>query len=360
MDTTIRTDDGLAEALENTRLGDEHQEPEHLLFRPRENSGLPGAALDNVPRYLFRVASPNSDGETDENWVRSESAKENCPSSREDIFSELSDSKRGDVAQILNLHLRWSVKCEWVRWFKDGKLEDNFMSWTSSLLFALQYIYYRHLGARDESSLDEIKLYVIDTTRFPRGTFLRDLDLIHAFHQFDYPPERNLTALQSLRNSGYYFGEYLSQGSLKIANKCQVVPGARFFDDSRLCRLQPDFNKLNSLAPTNGKLEWAKEVRRLRICIWGGPGLPLLSSAELCNRLQAIEEIVRDVAPDWKYPLAVNLAALMGVETVTADHDTANDNVFFEYFRSEFFNGKLAGIPPRPYDTTTDSEWLLQ
>lgn len=77
------------------------------------------------------------------------------------------------------------------------------------------------------------------------------------------------------------------------------------------------------------------------------------------NRLQAIKEIMGDVAPDWKCPLAVNLAAPMGADTLTADQGTANEDVFFEYFRSDFFKGKLVTILSSSYDTIIDNEWLL-
>lgn len=189
LDTKFAMDD-LTETMESARLEDGPREPEHLLFEPKEDSGLPQEALDRIPRYLFRVASPRSDGITGEKWVRSEAVKRNLPSSREDIFFNLDPSKKKTVAQTLNLHLRWWPK---------GELEDNFVSWTSSLLFAIQYIYYRHLHDKDRSSLEEIKLYVVDTTLFHRGTFLCDLDLIDVFRDFDdRPPRKGLVSRSAI------------------------------------------------------------------------------------------------------------------------------------------------------------------
>jgi hypothetical protein len=224
--------DDLTESMRNTRLDDGPEELEQLLFRPQADSGLAEKALDNIPRYLFRVVSPRSDGETNGIWARSESAYRKGSSSSEDNFFLLDNKKRTTIARTLNVHLRW--------WPKEG-LEDNFVSWTSSLLFAIQYIYYRHLSSKDGSNLEDILLYVIDTKRFPIGTFLRDLDLIDAFSKFDDPGKmKNLENLQYLRtSSSYYFGEYLSQGSLKIRGKCQIVSAKVLFDDDRLHRIQP-------------------------------------------------------------------------------------------------------------------------
>lgn len=89
------------------------------------------------------------------------------------------------MASMLNWHLRWSGKPE---------DPDNLVSWTSSLLFVLQYIFYRHTRWKDRSSLDKIYLCVIDTVSFPNGVFLRDIDLIYAYRSFDI----NLRDLEGL------------------------------------------------------------------------------------------------------------------------------------------------------------------
>ncbi|RHZ60739.1 uncharacterized protein CDV56_107313 [Aspergillus thermomutatus] len=324
--------DNLTESMRNTHLEDGPGELEQLLFRPQADSGLAEKALDNIPRYLFRVVSPRSDGETNRIWARSESAYRKRSSSLEDIFFLLDKKKRTTIARTLNVHLRW--------WPKEG-LEDNFVSWTSSLLFAIQYIYYRRLSSKDGSSLEDIQLYVIDTKRFPIGTFLRDLDLINAFREFDDHGKMNLENLQLLRtNYGYYFGEYLSQGSLKIKDKCQIVSAKVLFDDDRLHRIQPEFTKRSDILE-KGKAEWANEVVRLRGIIWPVDKAKRLPTAEILDRLRAIGEIVANFEPEWRFALAIYFAALTGCESVTDDQETANDNVIFAYFRSESFNDTM-------------------
>ncbi|KAB8257965.1 hypothetical protein BDV32DRAFT_76683 [Aspergillus pseudonomiae] len=318
--------DSLTEALRSTRLSDDPQELEQLLFTPLENSGLEANAFNNIPRYLFRVVSPCSDGETNEKWVRSEAAKQNISSSVEDIFFSLNREKRITIARTLNLHLRW--------WPKDG-LEDNFVSWTSSLLFAIQYIYYRHQSKRDGSSLKEIRLYVIDTTKFPCGTFIRDLDLIEAFWQFDnHPSGKDLGALRSLRNDfKHYFGEYLSQGSLNIANKHQMIPATSLFAENLLQRLQPQFAGIIGTKSGKQNPDWVKEVLHLRRSIWTGNKLDRLSSAEMLGRLEALKELADLFQPGWRFPLAIYFASLISSESVTEDNETGNDNIFFAWFR---------------------------
>lgn len=288
--------DILTKAMSSAHLSDETAEPEQLLFNPGPDIRISKTALQNIPRYLFRVVSPESAGETNEEWVHSHAALFDDNPLTEDIFFNLDREKKKEVAQKLNSHLRW--KCTY-------DPEDNFVSWTSSLLFAIQYIYYRHLSFKDGSALEEIQLYVIDTTMFLQGTFMRDLDLINIFCDYD----RDLENLRGLRTTrGYYFGEYLSQGSLKIEGKCQVIPADILFDQDRLHRIQPEFMEFRyDIEP-----RWANEVLRLRRAIWPPDGSAPLSMAEIRGRLQAIVEIVQVLEDDWAIPISIHFAALIG------------------------------------------------
>jgi hypothetical protein len=157
----------ISNALASISLADHF----HLLFNPAGEKAWLRQTLDNIPRYLFRVATPKSDGSSDEFWVKSRDA---CADKRQtrDVF----DQDDGHVSSMLWRHLDWK-----------GKLydRDNFMSWTSSLLFALQYMSYRYNNKLDSSRLVDVRLYVIDTTKFASGTFLRDIDLIEAYKSFD-------------------------------------------------------------------------------------------------------------------------------------------------------------------------------
>lgn len=329
---------GLTDRLSTTHISDEHEVhepevPDQLIFNPQDDSGLDPQALDNIPRYLFRIVSPKSDGHTDSTWVHSRDAWGETPSSKEDIFSGLDDGRRAYIAWTLNRHLRWLRKDE---------LGDNFVSWTSSLLFAIQYIYYRHQHRLDRSILENIDLYVIDTTLLPRGTFLRDLDLIEAFHPYDTHPEgENLANLLELRERpNYYFGEYLSQGSLKIEGKCQRISAATLFENGALYRLQPAFGPISN--PPNAQVFWVREVNRIRDAVYQLP--ERLSVQEMINRLGAVGELAAHFPPGWQFPLAIYFAGLISHDSVTADEEAGSDNVFFEYFRSQDFYGLCTPI----------------
>jgi hypothetical protein len=311
--------DALTDQMGNAHLND--NEPDCLLFCPPEQMRI---SLDSIPRFLFRIATPRSDGVTNETWVHSQSALENAPLSQEDIFSNLNPQKRENVAGTLNKHLRW--------WPKDGP-EDNFVSWTSSLLFALRYIYYRYSSSKDGSRLEDIKLCVVDTTRFPRGAFVSDLDLIEAFHHFNRydPPEPDLEYLQRMREGDYYFGEYLSQGSLKVAGKCQIVSADVFFGRDRLHHVQPLFEEIAHVPRNIYKPNWPEKVRRDREAIWKNPQPP----EESRESMIAVDEIVARFGREWKFPMAVYLAALVTQAPEPDDGEQpADDNLLFVYFRS--------------------------
>jgi hypothetical protein len=343
MDNTVKkTVDNLAETLGRAGLGDRGRGPypEQLLFKPPLGSKA-SQSLGDIPNYLFRVVSPKSAGKTNRMWARSESARQHEISSTKDIFSFKGPEDRQTKAFELTVHLQWYGDIY--------EAEDNFVSWTSSLLFAIQYIYYRHHHDIPGPSLNDIQLYVIDTSLFPRGTFMRDLDLIESFREFDRENTSgqywNLKSLHSLRTTkGFYFGEYLSQGSLKIENKCRKIPAKILFDNNRLRRLQPAFNKLYMPPPCRKDTKWAKAVIDVRKAIWP-PILPVLSSLEISDRLAALKEILDtmdtyDSQHGWTFPLGIYLAALAGFGPATDTH-TESCGLFFEKFQSATWGGKL-------------------
>ncbi|ENH71809.1 hypothetical protein FOC1_g10004056 [Fusarium oxysporum f. sp. cubense race 1] len=71
------------------------------------------------------------------------------------------------------------------------------------------------------------------------------MDLIRAYRSFD-SSLWNLEGLGCKKRNGfsgyYYFGEYLSQGALKIEGKCQIVP-ARDIILRGLYDIRPEFAK---------------------------------------------------------------------------------------------------------------------
>jgi hypothetical protein len=117
-------------------------DPQYLLFRPgRENAWL-REKFNEVPRYLFRVFTPKSRGETHRIWTKSMDAKDGNQNSRVDIFAR--ESKE-EVAGMLYRHLRWFPGPE-----------DNLVSWTSTVLFALVYIFHLRANTRNGAAFDDI------------------------------------------------------------------------------------------------------------------------------------------------------------------------------------------------------------
>lgn len=111
---------------------------------------------------------------------------------------------------------------------------DNLVSWTSSLLLALRYGHYRQ---QTESGLrlDEIKLCIVRTGGLRAGTFLRDAYLLDFYSKCDLPvpgakDSQSLVDMKSMRNKGWYFGEYLSQDSLKTTERCSIVSVRQLID----------------------------------------------------------------------------------------------------------------------------------
>ncbi|KAJ5656463.1 hypothetical protein N7507_008413 [Penicillium longicatenatum] len=223
---------------------------DYLPFHPHEGEKWFNDNFQKVPQYLFRVSfHRKSDGETTKIWAKSKDAKESNTGQETNIL----DGDRTDMADMLWRHLRWM-----------GGSPSNLLSWTSSLLFALQYMFYRH--HRDRVALEDITLFIIDTTQLPKEAFARDMDLISIFSKFD-SRLRNLQGLRTRNTSNcskcYYFGEYLSQGALKIEGKCGSAT-AKEIIDKRLFYLRAEFK--DSL---NDEMEWANRVLKLRRCFIG-------------------------------------------------------------------------------------------
>lgn len=272
--------DTLSSGLQALGLHD----PDSLLFNPLKDQAWLRSKFNSIPRYLFRVSTPVSYCTTDNVWVKSMDARLAEPTGDVDILSRHDNH---EVANMLNSHLSWGKQPS-----------DNFVSWTSSLLFALQYVIYLHKYSKETPSLEEINLCVIDTAAFPPGVFLQDLDLIDAYKSYN----NGLQDLEGLRRRQYYFGEYLSQGALKIENKCQIVSTRAIFDRG-LFSLQPEFN----ISMTNGKRTWAKEVLRLRESF---SYYALITSSISPQEIQAAKSIAQLFGPRWRLPVAANLMAL--------------------------------------------------
>ncbi|CAH0054389.1 unnamed protein product [Clonostachys solani] len=195
------------------------------------SSNAPGSWLratsNNVPRYLFRVYTPNSGGLTNRKWAMSMEAAHERQS---EIPVDVCSRRASVIADELADHLRWTYHRSF----------SPFVSWTSSLLVAILYMFNRYSTDSNGATLNDIHLCVIDTSLFPKRVFLRDMDLISPLS----PHNQRLARLGNLRLGNYgtahYNGEFLSQGSLKIQDRCQVVTLQQLISNG-LFDLQPKF-----------------------------------------------------------------------------------------------------------------------
>ncbi|KAH9234851.1 hypothetical protein K456DRAFT_36269 [Colletotrichum gloeosporioides 23] len=168
-------------------------------------------SFENSTRYLFRVYDGDSLGSTTEIYVSSPLAKSGSPSRHRNLL----DQPAKEAADNLNRHLRWK---------SSHHTKTNLVSWTSSVLFAIQYALYKHYRDADGSvsdSTSQVRILMIDTSRFPEGTFIRDLEVLSCLKNRSFP----IKQLYRLRTSedGYSFGEYLSQGCINVTGACGTI-----------------------------------------------------------------------------------------------------------------------------------------
>ena len=262
-----------------------------LPFQPNQSQlhGMPRFARNDVPSYLFRVYGPKSAGETTISHIIPPASS--CDEEkRQDIFR----LQPSEAARRLNDHLRWSPSHE---------SECNLMSWTSSLLFALQYGLYRHHTDYDKPDLSSISLLVLDTPDFPKGTFIKDLEIVECFapHMAECGGDdlENFIQLRT-SNKGYYFGEYLTQGNLDISSRCAVTNMKRLVERG-LFELEP------KLADQKSWCKLAGRVICLRESFESRQDAPPTTYAEVYKAINIAEACF---GHRWSFPVATLSLAL--------------------------------------------------
>lgn len=259
-------------------------------------------AKDRRPRYLFRVHAPRSAGESSAYSVRSPAALYDLDEQTDDLFA----LARFNAAEpLLYYHLIW--KCD---------ERCNLMSWTTSLLFALQYGLHRYQTDKDYPEFGDIFLLMIDTRDFPERTFIKDLEAVNALNTH----EGYLDAFLALR-SKYYFGEYLSQGALDIQGRCVQVCFQTLIDLAL-------FELFPPLAVEAEWEKWARRVLELR-----QPFYRRKIATPTADEVQTAIRLARDgFGGRWAFPVAAMLLALKPRAN--------NDQAILEGFEAEF-SGKV-------------------
>ncbi|KAF9763137.1 hypothetical protein IL306_003235 [Fusarium sp. DS 682] len=283
-----------------THVGFGDEIPDEVPFCP---SGNLATKLNNTPRYLFRVYSDASAGKNSSEWMKSIDALEN---NLTDIFAR---DDAANIAIALNEHLRWEPK----------SCGDPFISWTTSLLVAIEYAIYKH--KTEGAELQAIHLCIVDTTMFPKGVFIRDLDLIEEF--YDKVPNgqlitvkgvyhtwkaRGLDDFRHLRNkphktySGvYYFGEFLSQGQTNIEGRSSTVTCDKIVNNN-LFTMLPQFK----VELEDSRRQWAEAVVKSRESFYTDIEPEATSDSDF---LEATN-IALKFGMLWFLPMLANLLAL--------------------------------------------------
>ncbi|KAK8096116.1 hypothetical protein PG999_014138 [Apiospora kogelbergensis] len=199
----------------------------------------------DIPPYLFRTFDPNSSGTNDARVVASMmSGSWSQQESRIDILAR----EPQQAAIRLHKHLTKSLF--------GADRDDNLVSWTSSLLFAIQYALWRE----HYSDPFDVKICAVDTTKFPPGQFVQDVWLLEKYRGTATQIGLDYTDLLRWRNALHcYNGEYLSQGALHHGTRsCLVTLGQ--LQDAGL------FDLYHELSSPAGRRQWTKRVKDLRMC----------------------------------------------------------------------------------------------
>lgn len=216
------------------------------LFYPPLSSNVHFLDLNTVPTYLFRTFDKASRGRNEESVTASAAS---IVKSQVDSRTDILTLDMEKATNLLFKHLKGIV-------FSEEK-PGNLVSWTSSLLFAIQYAFWRRRVGRRSSS--DIYICAVDTRKFPKGQFVQDTALLNAYHgtakQMGDPIE-NLFDFR-LGYEDYYNGEYLSQGAVNHADRSCVFSLGKLIQ-AGLFELYPEFEE------PGGDKEWANRVKDLR------------------------------------------------------------------------------------------------
>lgn len=216
-----------------------------LFYAP---AGFPVHSRDvdtDVPQYLFRTYDEASSGWNSACEITSIASDSSSGTSRIDILALEPRQATG----LLHDHL--NKPCF------SGSASDNLMSWTSSFLFVIQYAIWR-FNTRGCSPSD-VKICMIETSKFPMGQFTRDICLLKRYHATARQLNGAIKSFFDFRlgNEDYYNGEFLSQGRVSIIDRSCVVSLEEMIQ-AGLFRLYPEFGD------SEGGKTWAKRTLYLR------------------------------------------------------------------------------------------------
>ncbi|GAB7348450.1 hypothetical protein MBLNU459_g6867t1 [Dothideomycetes sp. NU459] len=175
-----------------------------------------------VPRYLFRAYSPGSGGWNSAQGFESVAKWNNC-----DDAQMLSDLQYDQARKMLEDHVCWRSN--------RNPPDDILISFTSSFLFALQHSV-RKMRPCWNTTPQDCYICVIDTLKFPPGTFVWTPDLLD-----QYGLDRTVTPNLARE---YHVAEYLVQYELETlrAEEAISVSMSTLIEHGRLYDLIPELD----------------------------------------------------------------------------------------------------------------------
>ena len=262
-----------------------------LPFNPGQEFRALQETYGQIDRYLFRLSDKCSRAQTDKIWVKSPDARRHGPDSHRDVFTR---RNRTNVAQALRRHLHGQPS---------DRNDDNLVSWSSSLLSVLHIACWRVRQEGNDGAAEQT-LCVVDTTLLPPRVFMRDLFLIRAFLNDD---TSNISPLAfglrlSERLASYqtnHYGEYFSQGALRIEGCCSIVRIAGILATGFYV-LRPELN-----LPTPKGEGWNNSVIKLREEFYSSSPCPTKKP-----ELDVALRIGDMYGSSWKVPIALAFLAL--------------------------------------------------
>ncbi|WQF85380.1 hypothetical protein CDEST_10394 [Colletotrichum destructivum] len=156
-------------------------------FTPNPFNQVLVDSVNDIPKYLFRVSDTLSAGTTNRSEVCSAAAAGDRSGQP---YGDLYQLPPSQAARLLDDHL-------WPRW---SASPSNLVSWTSSLLVALQYGLFCHGRSSEPQELSKILILMVDTRQFRCKVFARDLQVLAAFQGIS--DELDLKTLHNWRNTG--------------------------------------------------------------------------------------------------------------------------------------------------------------
>ena len=215
-----------------------------------------------MPRYLYRTYSNNSHG------TNTLSTFEPGSKTYTDNLSELPDGRARDMLQK---HLLWEIFPA-----------DEFVSWTNSLLWALQ-----HAIRKDSRRERDVKICVLHTSKIDTRSFFAVSDLLCIYKVAD----------RDKLTHRYYSAEYLYHGGLSVHGSSSTVP----FNRLRECGL---FSLLPEMDDPTWKSSLWNAVARFRNVMCSVPQSIAQGECRAALRLASLFE------KELRMPVMVALLAL--------------------------------------------------